>query len=469
MNNGSGSKNNFTGNAFLLLVIGGMFLTGLLVRMSNEQERTASSQVISTATAVPAQVVTPTAPAPTRTPTSAPTPVPERSFAQIVNELKGAIVLVEVVRDDEASCASGVLVSSKIGPNTDFLVLTNFHVVEDALSVEITTPNGVAGPGEIIAIEQERDLALLQFDPSVWAADSFLTAAREAAPVWDYSSRGPTPPLGTEVAVLGYPACNVNANLTVTKGIVSSMPLIDDQRYMQTDAAMNPGVSGGLAITEEGRVAGLAVSGVPIFAENVGFLIPANEVDVNLSAWVSQIADGRMPDLAFAPTATPRPAPTATPRPAPAATPRPASKTNYQIEEEWKKWINPLIAEQSRIVGDLINPAMECRYDPLRSETCKVMRKQIQHEATVLWQKTTFANWPQPIPNPHPRWEDMAAVNFNFGKGVAALVHANDAYIDYYDSGRGTYADYERGVAQYKEAKRFQGIWWPLYDSFWPD
>ncbi len=440
-------------------------------------------------TAVPAQVVTsaptpapiptptsaptltPTS-APTLTPTSAPTPtitptpVPERSFAQVVKELEKAVVLIDVVTADETACGSGVLVSSKLGKNADSLVLTNYHVVEDAVSVEIKTVDGLSASAEIIAIEQERDLALLQFDPLRvkgvrWAVDSFLAAAREVAPVWDYSSRGRTLPLGTEVAVLGYPSCGANLSLTVTKGIVSSMQSIDGQRYVQTDAAMNPGVSGGLAITEEGNVAGLAVSGIPIIAENVGFLIPANEVDVNLSAWVSQIADGRMPDLALAPTATPRPAPTATP--SPTATPRPAPKSNYQIEEEWKSFIIPLTKEEIRVTENW-NSAMDCR--PGVSEACRVMRKPLQHELTVLWQKADPANWPHPVRNSHPRWDDMNSINVHFRKGVEAMVHSVNAYIDFHDSGRGTYADYERHVALVNESNRFFSIWDPLYHTF---
>ena len=119
----------------------------------------------------------------------------------------------------------------------------------------------------VLTYDRERDLALLQ-------ASSTLPAVETLPLNTDTDLR-----LGESILVLGYPfpgsqsPNDCSESITVTRGIVSGRINILGQELIQTDAALNPGVSGGLAITSSGTIAGMAVAGLtPDVAEGVGFL-----------------------------------------------------------------------------------------------------------------------------------------------------------------------------------------------------
>ena len=79
----------------------------------------------------------------------------------------------------------------------------------------------------------------------------------------------------------------------MTQGIFSGRLNVLGQPVLQTDAALNPGVSGGLAITSTGSFAGMAVSGLsPTTAESDAFLIPASEIQIRLDEWLPKLETG---------------------------------------------------------------------------------------------------------------------------------------------------------------------------------
>ena len=78
---------------------------------------------------------------------------------------------------------------------------------------------------------------------------------------------------GEEVIALGYPLIPDGA-MTITKGIVSAMRDIDGVRHVQTDAALNPGNSGGPLINLHGEVVGMNSSRhTSPEAQNIGFAV----------------------------------------------------------------------------------------------------------------------------------------------------------------------------------------------------
>jgi serine protease Do len=84
-----------------------------------------------------------------------------------------------------------------------------------------------------------------------------------AAPLWQQPDTAP-PRTGDELLLLGSP---YGLQGTVTTGIVSRVT----KKYIQTDAAANPGNSGGPAIDKQGRVVGVLVAGG---GENINFAVP---------------------------------------------------------------------------------------------------------------------------------------------------------------------------------------------------
>jgi hypothetical protein len=190
-----------------------------------------------------------------------------------------------VVRIDrpDGGCASGILLGE------DGLILTNFHVVEGTDSLAVTTDNGTLTGARVLTFDVDRDLALLQAQstipeppPIAWAEDAAMSP-------------------GESIVVIGYPfpgsasPDDCSETITATGGLLSGRLEILGQPYLQTDAALNPGVSGGVAISDRGAIAGVAVSGLdPQFAESVGFLIPASAVVDLLSVWLPQLAAGEL-------------------------------------------------------------------------------------------------------------------------------------------------------------------------------
>jgi Tol biopolymer transport system component len=169
------------------------------------------------------------------------------------------------------------------------LIITNHHVIRQAKDLVAAIPNGGTVPLKVLTYDIARDLALVQSTsplPSVltlpWANDAELG-------------------LGESLVVLGYPfpssdnPLQCSTSITVTRGVFSGRLKIRGQPLLQTDAALNPGVSGGLAVTAAGSFAGMAVSGLePTAAESVGFLIPASEIQMRLDEWLPKLETGEL-------------------------------------------------------------------------------------------------------------------------------------------------------------------------------
>lgn len=160
---------------------------------------------------------------------------------------------------------SGFVVSS------DGFILTNAHVVEGAKKTTISLSNGRSFKASVVALDELTDLAVLKADVSPGDA-KFLTLA----PLGD-SSRLQS---GDWVIAVG---CPVGLDFTVTLGIVSSPKRSAMEvgathlkgSYIQTDAALNSGNSGGPLVNDVGEVVGINTM-VRTNTEAIGFAIPIN-------------------------------------------------------------------------------------------------------------------------------------------------------------------------------------------------
>lgn len=119
---------------------------------------------------------------------------------------------------------------------------TALHVVDRALEVSVRLPDGRHLPAEVVGKDPASDLALLK-------------VAAELPPL----SYAPEPALGAPVCAVGN---QFGLDLSVTCGVVSALhragtgfnPIED---FVQTDAVVNPGASGGALVDAEGRLVGL--------------------------------------------------------------------------------------------------------------------------------------------------------------------------------------------------------------------
>ena len=133
-------------------------------------------------------------------------------------------------------------------------LLTANHVVEGQVTGAVTVSRkGGSWSGEVNAVDPEHDLAVIR-----------ITAKPAGArPLWQVPRTRP-PRAGDELLLLGSP---YGLYGTVTTGIVSRVT----NRVIQTDAAANPGNSGGPALDRQGNVVGVLVAGG---GENINFAIP---------------------------------------------------------------------------------------------------------------------------------------------------------------------------------------------------
>ena len=153
---------------------------------------------------------------------------------------------------------SGVIIDS------DGVIVTNYHVVADSSEVYVTLADGRRFEALRIAADPGNDLAVLTID----AKDLHFAA-------WGDSDTIET---GEMVWAIGNP---FGLDRTITYGIVSAKGrtgVLDDpyQEFLQTDAVINPGSSGGPLVDVHGRVMGITTAIVGKDYSGIGFAIPSN-------------------------------------------------------------------------------------------------------------------------------------------------------------------------------------------------
>ena len=159
---------------------------------------------------------------------------------------------------------SGVIISP------DGYIITNYHVIENSSEVIVTTNNNKEYEAEIIGFDEVTDIAVLKIDSNtnldyIFFGDSDSTL------------------IGEWVLAVGNP---YNLNSTVTAGIVSSKSRDlneydqKNQSFIQTDAAVNFGNSGGALVNIQGELIGINTLIQSMTGGYVGysFAVPSNTV-----------------------------------------------------------------------------------------------------------------------------------------------------------------------------------------------
>ena len=153
-------------------------------------------------------------------------------------------------------------------------ILTNYHVIQSAERIMVKFADGRNLPARVLGIDPDTDIALIKVD----ATDL------PVAPLGDSE----TLRVGEWVCAIGNPLAYEH---TVTVGVVSYLgrKLFDSSldNYIQTDAAINFGNSGGPLINGRGEVVGIN-SAISQRASNIGFAVPINEATAILPQLKSQ-------------------------------------------------------------------------------------------------------------------------------------------------------------------------------------
>jgi S1-C subfamily serine protease len=196
------------------------------------------------------------------------------AVVQVVETVSPSVVKIDVThhsrrripgrgrgRNDEKSFGSG----SGVIFTPDGFILTNSHVIHQAASIDVMLADGRNLPAELIGEDQFTDLAVIRITAQDLPAASFGDSQAIR--------------IGQLVIALGNP---YGFQATVTAGVVSALGrslrvdsgrLIDN--VIQTDAALNPGNSGGPLVNSRGEVIGINTAAIP-WAQGICFSIPIN-------------------------------------------------------------------------------------------------------------------------------------------------------------------------------------------------
>ena len=209
----------------------------------------------------------------------------EQSYADLVEELMPSVVNIStekaVNKDDgidnlminpqlngRESLGSGFFIRN------DGHILTNFHVINGAKRITVTTNDGVTYDAKVKATDKTSDLAILKINGKKGHEKDFVPAKFGDADKVR---------IGDIVLTFGNP---YGLGISVSQGIISAKSRsigLGEQQYIQTDAAVNQGNSGGPMFDLNGEVIGVNSA---IFttqgANGVGFALPSN-----IATWVS--------------------------------------------------------------------------------------------------------------------------------------------------------------------------------------
>jgi serine protease Do len=221
----------------------------------------------------------------------------ETPVTKVVRENKDAVVAIQATHvvtthqslfdvffqvEPQASVRGSIGSGSILHPSG--YVLTNAHVAAQASELSVVLANGKSFPAHVVAAIPEDDVAIVKLDGASDLPYVRLGTSQDLM-------------VGESVIAIGSP---VGLQSTVTTGIVSALDRevapsarMRIKGLMQTDAAINPGSSGGPLFNALGEQIGVntAIRGD---AQNVGFAIPVDRVRALLPKLLSVEAHGRM-------------------------------------------------------------------------------------------------------------------------------------------------------------------------------
>lgn len=177
----------------------------------------------------------------------------------------------ELEQDVPMAYGSGFIISS------EGYIVTNAHVVEGASQVEVKFIDGSSAPGQVIGADSKLDVAVVYVEAQGLTPLALGSSAQVKVGDFTVAIGNPTGEMLADTATFGI--ISATAREANVEGQVNS--------YIQTDAAINPGSSGGPLLDMSGKVIGITSAkalyagydeyGNMINAEGIGYAIPIDE------------------------------------------------------------------------------------------------------------------------------------------------------------------------------------------------
>ncbi|MAT70910.1 MAG: serine protease [Planctomycetaceae bacterium] len=180
----------------------------------------------------------------------------------LTNKVTPSVVSILTTRNDGEGQGSGVIVDAQ------GYIVTNQHVIDGVETVEVQLSDGRRGNASVIGIDRLIDVALLKTElpdltPAEWGSSDDLEVGEL---VWAIGS-----PFGLDRSTtFGILSQKGRHGLTEPGKVV--------QEFLQTDAAVNPGNSGGPLVNSAGQVVGINTAIVGPSYQGISFAIPSDQV-----------------------------------------------------------------------------------------------------------------------------------------------------------------------------------------------
>jgi len=189
------------------------------------------------------------------------------TIPQRAEKVKASVVGIVNYQQSSSMYSMAAGEGSGIIMSEDGYIITNAHVIEDAIGLKVVLTDGQEYSAQIIGSDSKTDLAVIKIEATGLTPAEFGNSDQLQ--------------VGEQLIAVGNPT-GLELGGTLTVGYVSALNRqIDDtsgMNYIQTDAAINPGNSGGALANEYGQVIGIntaKISGTDI--EGLGFAISIND------------------------------------------------------------------------------------------------------------------------------------------------------------------------------------------------
>ncbi len=189
--------------------------------------------------------------------------VDQNTVNNLMTDLKASVVRISTTGTGFVGSGSGFLID-----NAGYL-LTNQHVIDGTTSINISLSDATSFTAKVVDSDATRDLALLKLD-----------STRTDFPMLHFDLTG-EPQDGTQVLLAGFPlGLELSGPVSFSRGIVSAVRVINGLNYIQTDAAINAGNSGGPLVSMAGKALGVCTGKVTSQTDQVvglGLVIPIKD------------------------------------------------------------------------------------------------------------------------------------------------------------------------------------------------
>jgi len=190
----------------------------------------------------------------------------ENAFSEAAERISPSVVTIKVAAASRGRRRGGVQRGSGSGVivSPDGAVLTNHHVIEGAVRIDVVVRGGRSYRAQVVGTDPATDLAVLRIAAKGLKAARFADSSKARVGQW--------------VVALGSP---FELDYTLTAGIISAvgrggLGRTEIEDYLQTDASINPGNSGGPLVDLDGHVLGINTMIVGPRSAGIGFAVPSN-------------------------------------------------------------------------------------------------------------------------------------------------------------------------------------------------